>query len=132
MLIEASVESVSEYVVQDTEAGVVTAENGTSFSADVVIGADGIRSNVRPFVVDCAPPKPSGESAYRLLVDVKDLPHNSPLLVDGKLPRIAHMAKGGQRKIVAYPIRDCTLLNLLAFVRECLDSYAIVSSEAQP
>jgi 6-hydroxynicotinate 3-monooxygenase len=41
--------------------------NGTSAEADVVIGADGIRSKVREFVVDPEPPQFVGVAAYRAI-----------------------------------------------------------------
>jgi salicylate hydroxylase len=110
-------------VYQDAEAGTVTVENGTTFSADVVIGADGIRSNMRPFVVESDSPKPSGESGYRMLINAKDLPADHPLVVDGKVANNLHIVKGPNRKIVAYPIRGCELLNLVAYVREYCGLY---------
>jgi salicylate hydroxylase len=113
---------------QDAEAGVVTAENGSRFSADVVIGADGIRSSVRSFVVDGITPKPSGESAYRMLIHAKDLPINHPLLVNGKVSTTMHMVKGPERKIVAYPIRNGELLNLIALVREFERKQQLIAS----
>jgi hypothetical protein len=73
---------------------------------------------MRSFVTDDVTPIASGESAYRLLVHAKDLPANHPLLIDGKLAKTMHMVKGFERKIVAYPIRDAEILNLLVFVRK--------------
>jgi hypothetical protein len=85
----------------------------------VIIGADGIRSNIRVIVTGTElTPQPSGESLYRLLVHAKDLPIKHPLLVDGKIAKTMHMVKGPQRKIIAYPIRNGDILNLAAYVRE--------------
>ena len=41
--------------------------NGATTEADIVIGADGIRSKVREFVVDPEPPQFVGATAYRAI-----------------------------------------------------------------
>jgi 6-hydroxynicotinate 3-monooxygenase len=41
--------------------------NGTTAEADIVIGADGIRSKVRDFLLGAAPPRFSGAAAYRAI-----------------------------------------------------------------
>lgn len=43
--------------------------NGECIEADVLIGADGIHSNVRAGLLDDGPPNPSGLLAYRALTD---------------------------------------------------------------
>jgi salicylate hydroxylase len=54
---------------QDAEAGVVTLENGKELRGDVIIGADGIKSQVRASLFgDNITAKPSGHSAYRGLI----------------------------------------------------------------
>jgi 2-polyprenyl-6-methoxyphenol hydroxylase-like FAD-dependent oxidoreductase len=98
---------------------VVKTANGTSFQADAVICADGIHSRMRPFVLgEHVDPPASGESAYRLLIRVEDLQAvNHPMLIDGRLPPIMNMVTAKDRKILAYPIRDRTILNVVAYVR---------------
>ena len=53
---------------QDADAATVGFGDGTSVTADVVIGADGIHSVLQGFVVDPAEPVFSGVVAYRGLV----------------------------------------------------------------
>lgn len=53
----------------DAESATLTLEDGSKMKADLIIGADGIKSVVRSAVVGdnfCA--KPSGHSAYRCLI----------------------------------------------------------------
>jgi len=45
----------------------LTFANGATTEADIVIGADGIRSKVREFLIDAEPPRFSGAAAYRAI-----------------------------------------------------------------
>lgn len=98
----------------------MTTTNGFTFKADVVVGADGIRSIVRQFVVKGAvTPQAAGESAYRFLLRPEDLQAiNHPLLKNGKIPPIHHAVLGPQRKLILYPVRSGQVFNCIAFVRE--------------
>jgi salicylate hydroxylase len=106
---------------QNADTGVVELFNGETLQGDVVIAADGIRSNVRRFVLGKeVTPEPSGESAYRMLIQVEDLQAvNHLVLEDGNLPATMHVVFAPKRQIVAYPIREGRFLNVVAFVREC-------------
>ena len=108
-------------IYQDPEAGVVTTQDGNGHTADVIIGADGIRSGVRPFVVPGHKgAEPTGESAYRFMLTVEDLRSiNHPLLVDGQIPHQVQLVVGPKRKIIAYPCRGGSVINCVAYVREC-------------
>jgi salicylate hydroxylase len=81
-------------------------------------GADGIRSAVRPFVTgSSAPPTPCGESAYRASVPLEALRNlGHPLVADGALAPHMSGIMGGTRRIIAYPVRGGTLLNLVCYV----------------
>jgi hypothetical protein len=55
-----------------------------------------------------------------MLLRLEDLQALHPgMLEHGALTRTLHMVKGLQKKIVMYPIRGETLLNVLAFVGAC-------------
>lgn len=70
----ARLRTACEVVACDAAAGVVTLAGGEQVRADVVIGADGIRSVLRDVVVgEPRPPLPTGLSAYRLLVPTAEL-----------------------------------------------------------
>jgi 6-hydroxynicotinate 3-monooxygenase len=63
-------------LVDLTEAGGVLRlvfSNGATADADIVIGADGIRSKVREFVVDPKPPQFVGVTAYRAIFPAERL-----------------------------------------------------------
>jgi salicylate hydroxylase len=78
--------------MQDPYAGVVTLTDGPTLAGDVVVAADGIRSNARPFVLGADAPvaEPTGESAYRWLIPLEDLrAMDSEMLQDDALPPIA-------------------------------------------
>jgi hypothetical protein len=73
-----------------------------------------------------ASPEPVGESVYRLFVKREDLVAAKHPLIDcesGEIPRGAVIVKGQQRKIVAYPIRNGSLLTLVCYVRELIYVY---------
>jgi 6-hydroxynicotinate 3-monooxygenase len=48
-------------------------ENGTTAEADIVIGADGIRSKVREFLLGAEPPEFAGAAAYRAIFPAERL-----------------------------------------------------------
>ncbi|MFB9679583.1 FAD-dependent monooxygenase [Streptosporangium vulgare] len=81
----------------------------TTVVADVVIGADGIHSAVRPSIVDEEPPRFSGLCAYRCLVDAERAPELA-------LRRVQTLWLGPGRHFVHYPIRDRKLINVVAIV----------------
>jgi hypothetical protein len=68
-------------------------------------------------------PVVSGESAYRMLIPVEDLRAiDHSFLVDGQLPPVINFVKDAEHKMVAFPIRGQTVLNVVAFVRELMRS----------
>lgn len=97
-----------------TETPLVTTETGQEFVADVVVGADGIRSKVREFVLPGQVIQPSSSSncAFRATVPSQDM------LAD---PEVAHLMSdvnanswiGHQRHVMAYPIRQGAMYNLV-------------------
>lgn len=59
-----------EKIVDDGESATLTFENGRTVTADLVIGADGIRSRVRYQLFSPQQPVFAGEHAYRAVIDV--------------------------------------------------------------
>src|SRR5215469_12123093 len=90
------------------DAGVTTVGfgNGTSVTADVVIGADGIHSVLQGFVVDPAEPVFSGVVAYRGLVPS----------MDGYPAGTMRMWVGESKHFLVFPVRAGKLLNYVGFV----------------
>jgi len=95
-------------LVQDDTGVDLSFENGASFRADAVIGADGIHSAVRPHLVDEAPPVSSGQAAYRALVPV-----TSEDMWEWGASKIWI---GPGRHFLVYPVRADRLLNIVAVV----------------
>jgi 2-polyprenyl-6-methoxyphenol hydroxylase-like FAD-dependent oxidoreductase len=105
---------------QYPEDGTVELEDGTRYVGDVVVGADGSKSATRSFIVPDAPaPRACGDAAYRFLIQLEDLKAiNHPLLKDDLIPPTLHMVVGPKRKMIAYPCRNGTALNCVAYLRE--------------
>ncbi|KAM0330635.1 hypothetical protein ACHAQA_003585 [Verticillium albo-atrum] len=92
----------------------VILKDGTIMAADMIVGADGIRSKVRQAILGAEDVKPvdSSNCAYRATVP------RGAMLAD---PEIAHLMSdinsncwiGHQRHIMAYPIRNGEMYNLV-------------------
>jgi salicylate hydroxylase len=91
---------------QDADRATVGFANGTTATADVVIGADGIHSVLQGFVVPPAEPVFSGVVAYRGLV---------PYLEEYPAGTIRMWMGEGQHFLV-FPVRAGQLLNYVGFV----------------
>jgi salicylate hydroxylase len=98
-------------VVDEPGAARLEFEDGTVASADVVVGADGVRSEIRRQVVGAAPPQFSGTIGFRGLVPVEKLP---------SLPDIHPLQfwAGPGRHLLHYPIAGGAIVNFLAVVRQ--------------
>lgn len=87
----------------------VTLQTGDTREADLIVGADGLHSVVRQALNGKAAPFFTGQAAWRAVV-----PNT-----EGRGPQVqVHMGPG--RHVVSYPLRDGSLLNLVA-VREQRD-----------
>ena len=86
----------------------VTFANGAIAEGDVAIGADGIHSVLRPFVVPPSKPVFHGSVAYRGLVPHARVPH---------WPTDAwQMWLGPSKHFLAFPVRAGELVNYVGFV----------------
>jgi salicylate hydroxylase len=107
VLLESPVETVDEH------GPIVVLKNGQQLSADLVVGADGIRSRTRKSILkkNAVEAVDSPNSAYRATVPV------DVMLSD---PKISHLMAdvnsnlwfGHERHIIAYPIRQGTIYNV--------------------
>jgi salicylate hydroxylase len=91
---------------QDADAATVSFGDGTSATADVVIGADGIHSVLQGFVVEPAEPVFSGVVAYRGLVPT----------MAGYPAGTMRMWVGESKHFLVFPVRAGQLLNYVGFV----------------
>lgn len=84
--------------ITDTgDSATVEFENGVSVEADLVVGADGIRSQVRAQLFSDKPPVFAGEHAYRVVIPMAD---TFGLVDDGNL----RMFMGHGTKIYVLPL----------------------------
>jgi salicylate hydroxylase len=93
---------------QDEHGAHVTFANGDSIEADIVIGCDGIHSQMRPFVFTPSDPVFSGTVAYRGLV-----PHAS---VPDWPTDAWQMWLGRGKHFLVFPVRAGELVNYVGFV----------------
>lgn len=88
----------------------VTFDDGTTAEADLLIGADGIKSVVRQYVVDTAPPVFTGQVAWRLSIPTARIPeHLRP-------PLASTIWCGPKNHAVMYYMRAGLLLNFVGCV----------------
>ncbi|MBL8631320.1 MAG: FAD-dependent monooxygenase [Rhodospirillaceae bacterium] len=90
----------------------VTFKNGAKTVGDVVIGCDGIKSEVRAALWGRLPPRFTGNVAWRGLVPVKNLPPGF------KIEPASAAAIGVKHSLARYLIRDGTMLNYVAFAEK--------------
>ncbi|ESK92134.1 salicylate hydroxylase [Moniliophthora roreri MCA 2997] len=97
---------------------VIHFSDGTSHEADVVIGADGVRSVARDFVIGKCFPRPlvfTNTAAYRSLVPYEDLVR-AGIKTELSTRPVCFIGNGGH--IVSYPINDGRLINFVVFVAD--------------
>ena len=90
-------------------SGVITAKtaNGKDYRCAALIGADGLWSTIREFVVGDGKPKPAGHIAYRAVLPTMEIPEQY---------RWRNMTLWAGEKVhfVLYPLRTGELYNLVA------------------
>ncbi|MCG8440812.1 MAG: FAD-dependent monooxygenase [Caulobacterales bacterium] len=97
-------------VEEDETGATVIFEDGATVRADIVIGADGVRSVVRDRLFGDDAPTFTGHMAWRALAPASDLPA-------WFAERASHVWIGAGRNCVSYPVRRGTLVNFVAFAR---------------
>jgi salicylate hydroxylase len=119
LLHEAAVENGCEIRVRsrvisvDESVPSITLKNGETLEADLIVGADGIKSIVRSHSVDqTIAPRAYGECAYRATVPAELLLEEPDLAHFIKEP-VASCWIGPGRHLMAYPIQHATKYNLV-------------------
>ncbi|KAJ5813245.1 hypothetical protein N7447_010268 [Penicillium robsamsonii] len=100
----------------DAERGVVTLEDGNTFTGDLIIGADGIHSRTVSSITGQESRKEStGQNCFRFLIPVSKAQDNK--LAASILKRTGldglHAFTASDRRLVFYPCRQGQLLNVV-------------------
>ena len=98
----------------DNARGAVRLDDGREELGDVVIAADGFRSDVRAQVFDAPPPRDTGMIAWRAVVPAQRLAHDTP-------PETACVWAGPGRHAVTYHLSKAGLVNFVGIVERQLD-----------
>ncbi|RSL51962.1 hypothetical protein CEP53_008235 [Fusarium sp. AF-6] len=102
----------------DCDTGDVFLENEQTLQADLIVGADGIKSNIRRVILGKdVNAIPIGVLAYRIIVPVSELEKESDFRakVDPRRP-VTTMVVGHDRRLVMGPCRGGTLYSIVALV----------------
>ncbi|EEA28401.1 salicylate hydroxylase, putative [Talaromyces marneffei ATCC 18224] len=106
---------VNSHVVDvDFEKTEVVLADGTAIRGDVVLAADGIKSNIRPKLLEDNTMKieATGDAAYRIILSREEM-LSHPLLKEMIDQSRATRWIGPNRHIVAYPLRNHELFNVV-------------------
>lgn len=91
---------------QVTPGGVIKFESGATFEADLVIGADGIKSVTRSALNGKDDPFFTGQVAWRSVVTVKDMPSVARIWMAPKRHVVTYPLTGGRVNVVAVQERS--------------------------
>lgn len=83
---------------------------GATHAADALVGADGLWSRVRQYVINDAPPLVTGHLAYRAMVRQSDLP-------ESLRSQVVTAWMGPKFHAVQYPVKSGDWLNLVVIVQ---------------
>ncbi|KAJ4984579.1 hypothetical protein SVAN01_09901 [Stagonosporopsis vannaccii] len=103
----------------DCDEGRVILEDGEILEADLVIGSDGIHSVLRTSVLgEEITPKPTGHSAYRLMLPTKVLKERAPLFTENIRPEEPYtsMIMAHSCRLIMGPARDAKLYSIVGLV----------------
>ena len=102
----------------DCEAGKIKLESGETLTADLIVGADGIKSVVRQAVLKTdTPVLRTGYSAYRFMIPVEDLRKETTFtsVIDPSEPQTT-MVVGYDRRLIMGPARNASVFGVVALV----------------
>ncbi|EXL68534.1 hypothetical protein FOPG_15421 [Fusarium oxysporum f. sp. conglutinans race 2 54008] len=114
----------------DSKTGSVFLKSGQCYQADVIIGADGIRSSSGNSVFSKLETKPEGLSAYRCMIRTEELrksPQTQVLTDSAKVLVVI----GPDRRIVVYPCSSWDWMNFVCIYPDSSDRRLQWSSEVK-
>ena len=115
----ANIRTSSRVVTCDVDSGTVTLEDGNQFTADLIVAADGIHSNIRDIVVgEKTQTVPTGLSAYRFMVPSSILEQKAPKFCEHIKPRDAFtsMMMAHSCRLIMGPAREGDLYSVVGLV----------------
>ncbi|KAJ9144666.1 3-hydroxybenzoate 6-hydroxylase 1 [Pleurostoma richardsiae] len=105
----------SRIVDVDPSTATVTLSDGSKFSGDLVVGADGVGSAIRKAVAgDDIKPFGSGKSAFRFLIPRQKVSENPVTKKFAEREGFMTMWHGNDRRLVMYPCSNNTTMNFVA------------------
>ena len=114
----AVIKTSSRVISCDCESGTVILADNTSLTADLIIGADGIKSSIRQSVLshDIAPQR-TGHSAYRMVIPTSSLLERSDFTsVIDPLKSYTTMVIGHDKRLIMGPARNSSIYSIVAMV----------------
>lgn len=102
----------------DFESATITLHSGSTHTFDLVIAADGVKSRIRKKLLStkCDITDDlhySGDSAYRAIINISDIPESDTELRDLVVPMKGTRWLGPGCHIMAYPLRQGELFNVV-------------------
>jgi salicylate hydroxylase len=101
------------------EEGIVQLHSGDSFQGDLVIGADGLHSICRKKLVEDEDPDYTGDIAFRVLLNVEDLPPDDDLHALVTYPEVDYWL-GPNGHAIVYILKNGKQINLVAIAPDDL------------
>ncbi|EMT74461.1 Salicylate hydroxylase [Fusarium odoratissimum] len=114
----------------DSKTGSVFLKSGESYKADLIIGADGIRSVSGNSVFGKLETTPEGLSAYRCMIRTEELRKNPQTQVLTDSAKVL-MVIGPDRRIVVYPCSSWDWMNFVCIYPDTSDRRLQWSSEVE-
>ena len=115
----AIVRTSSRVVQCACDSGVVTLQGGETLEADIIIGADGIHSVMRSYVLmKEIKPKPTGSSCYRLMMSTENLKERAPSFTSQIDPEesFTSMMMAHDCRLIMGPARSGKLFSVVGLV----------------
>ncbi|KAL4807579.1 monooxygenase [Aspergillus unguis] len=122
---KVEIKLAAKVVSVDAEAGEVTLEDGSTYTADLIVGADGVHPRAAYAIpgIDTSSIS-TGQNCFRFLVPVskmQDNPLTASLMNKIGLDGV-HVFTAHNRRLVVYPCRGGTLLNVVGLCPSDLSS----------
>ncbi|KAJ9610633.1 hypothetical protein H2200_005410 [Cladophialophora chaetospira] len=113
-----SIRVSSRVVSCSCEDGTVELEGGEVLSADLIVGADGIKSAIRRYVLDKeVPTLPTGHSAYRMVIPVSSLLDEAEFVkVIDPRESVTTMVMAHDCRLIMGPAQNSSIYSIVALV----------------